>query len=157
MKTYQKYSDKSLRPILQDIVTSCKNEGIDIFDPNSVNSNYGNVIEVVDNEIETYIGTPSNEDSSFFIATLLMNKNFMTEPIKRPELRTYIISHVFVRIETVRTTYKSNFDSYLPVTGSILTELNNLGYYEPTEGKIVDEEYVDSDYVDDWVYYIEEY
>ena len=31
MRSYEKYNDKALRPILQDIVNSCEENNIDIF------------------------------------------------------------------------------------------------------------------------------
>ncbi len=153
---YLKYNDKALRPILKDIVDECEKNGLDIFDRDSVVSNYANIIEIVDGEIESYIGTPSNEDSTFFISIILINPNFMTEPIKRPELKTYRISHVYERIETIRTTYTNDYNSYLPFTIGMLEDLRSMGYYDPLDGDQTDEDYVDSDYTDDWVEDIDE-
>jgi len=156
MKQYEKYNDKALRPILQDIVDVCEQNDIDIFNPSYVDTNFEEVVEAVDGEIESYIGTPDNEDTTFFIAVLLMNKNFMTEPIKRPTLKTYKITHSFEKVNTVRETFLNEYDSYLPFTRNILNGLYRLGYYDPIEGELIDEETIDSNWSDDWVDDIEE-
>lgn len=156
MKPYQKYSDKALRPILQDIVNSCEENNIDIFNKNFVNSNFEDVVSIVDDEIESYFGTPDFEDTSFFIAVLLMNNNFMTEPIKRPKLKSYRITHVYEKVQTIQDIYVNEYDSFLPFTSSMLMDLQSMDSYDPYDGKLIDEEVVDSDYSNDWVSNIEE-
>lgn len=156
MKPYEKYNDKALRPILQDIVNSCEEEGINIFDSRYVDSNFEDVVSVVDDEIESYIGTPDFEDTSFFIAILLMNNNFMTEPIRRPKLKSYRITHVYEHVQTTQDTYVNEYDSFLPFTSSMLMDLQSMSSYDPYDGKLIDEEVVDSDYSNDWVSNIEE-
>jgi hypothetical protein len=156
MKTYEKYNDKALRPILQDIVNSCEENNIDIFNKNFVNSNFEDVVSIVDDEIESYFGTPEFEDTSFFIAVLLMNNNFMTEPIRRPKLKSYKITHIYEQVQTTQDSYVNVYDSFLPFTSSMLMDLQSMDSYVPYDGRLVDEEVVDSDYSNDWVSDIEE-
>lgn len=156
MRSYEKYNDKALRPILQDIVNSCEENNIDIFNKNFVNSNFEDVVSIVDDEIESYFGTPEFEDTSFFIAVLLMNNNFMTEPIRRPKLKSYRITHVYERFATIQETYVNEYDSFLPFTSSMLMDLQSMDSYDPYDGKLIDDEVVDSDYSNDWVSDIEE-
>lgn len=156
MKTYEKYNDKALRPILQDIVNSCEENNIDIFNKNFVNSNFEDVVSIVDDEIESYFGTPEFEDTSFFIAVLLMNNNFMTEPIRRPKLKSYKITHIYEQVQTIQDSYVNVYDSFLPFTNSMLMDLQSMDSYVPYDGRLVDEEVVDSDYSNDWVSDIEE-
>ena len=156
MKTYEKYNDKALRPILQDIVNSCEENNIDIFNKNFVNSNFEEVVSIVDDEIESYFGTPEFEDTSFFIAVLLMNNNFMTEPIRRPKLKSYKITHIYEQVQTIQDSYVNVYDSFLPFTNSMLMDLQSMDSYDPYDGRLVDEEVVDSDYSNDWVSDIEE-
>jgi len=156
MKTYEKYNDKALRPILQDIVNSCEENNIDIFNKNFVNSNFEDVVSIVDDEIESYFGTPEFEDTSFFIAVLLMNNNFMTEPIRRPKLKSYKITHIYEQVQTIQDSYVNVYDSFLPFTNSMLMDLQSMDSYDPYDGRLVDEEVVDSDYSNDWVSDIEE-
>jgi hypothetical protein len=156
MRSYEKYNDKALRPILQDIVNSCEENNIDIFNKNFVNSNFEDVVSIVDDEIESYFGTPEFEDTSFFIAVLLMNNNFMTEPIRRPKLKSYRITHVYERVATIQETYVNEYDSFLPFTSSVLMDLQSMDSYDPYDGKLIDDEVVDSDYSNDWVSDIEE-
>jgi hypothetical protein len=156
MRSYEKYNDKALRPILQDIVNSCEENNIDIFNKNFVNSNFEDVVSIVDDEIESYFGTPEFEDTSFFIAVLLMNNNFMTEPIRRPKLKSYRITHVYERVATIQETYVNEYDSFLPFTSSMLMDLQSMDSYDPYDGNLIDDEVVDSDYSNDWVSDIEE-
>jgi hypothetical protein len=156
MKSYEKYNDKALRPILQDIVNSCEENNIDIFNKNFVNSNFEDVVSIVDDEIESYFGTPEFEDTSFFIAVLLMNNNFMTEPIRRPKLKSYRITHIYEQVQTTQDTYVNEYDSFLPFTSSMLRDLQIMGSYDPYDGNLIDDEVVDSDYSNDWVSDIEE-
>lgn len=156
MRSYEKYNDKALRPILQDIVNSCEESNIDIFNKNFVNSNFEDVVSIVDDEIESYFGTPDFEDTSFFIAILLMNNNFMTEPIRRPKLKSYRITHVYEKVQTIQDIYVNEYDSFLPFTSSMLMDLQSMDSYDPYDGKLIDEEVVDSDYSNDWVSDIEE-
>lgn len=156
MRPYEKYNDKALRPILQEIVNSCEENNIDIFNKNFVDSNFEEVVSVVDDEIESYFGTPEFEDTSFFIAVLLMNNNFMTEPIRRPKLKSYRITHTHERVQTIQETYENQYDSFLPFTNTMLMDLQSLGFYDPYDGKLIDDEVVDSDYSNDWIDDIEE-
>lgn len=156
MRQYEKYNDKALRPILQDIVNSCEENNIDIFNKNFVNSNFEDVVSIVDDEIESYFGTPEFEDTSFFIAVLLMNNNFMTEPIRRPKLKSYKITHIYEQVQTIQDSYVNVYDSFLPFTNSMLMDLQSMDSYDPYDGRLVDEEVVDSDYSNDWVSDIEE-
>jgi hypothetical protein len=156
MRSYEKYNDKALRPILQDIVNSCEENNIDIFNKNFVSSNFEDVVSVVDDEIESYFGTPEFEDTSFFIAVLLMNNNFMTEPIRRPKLKSYRITHVYEKVQTIQDTYVNEYDSFLPFTSSMLMDLQSMDSYDPYDGKLIDDEVVDSEYSNDWVSDIEE-
>lgn len=156
MRSYEKYNDKALRPILQDIVNSCEENNIDIFNKNFVNSNFEDVVSIVDDEIESYFGTPDFEDTSFFIAILLMNNNFMTEPIRRPKLKSYRITHVYEKVQTIQDIYVNEYDSFLPFTSSMLMDLQSMDSYDPYDGKLIDEEVVDSEYSNDWVSDIEE-
>lgn len=156
MKPYQKYSDKSLRPILQDIVDACEYENVDIFSRDYVNGNFEEVIGIVDSELETYIGSPTFDETTYFIALLLMNKNFMTEPIRRPLLKTYRVKHVYERVSTIHDTYINDIDSFIPLTSGILNDLQSTGYYEPAEGEEDDQEVMDSEWTNDWISDIEE-
>ena len=84
-----------------------------------------------------------------------MNDDFES-PLKRPELRTFEITHVYQRVETVNYTYRNEMKSFIPLDNSILGELQSSGEYEPFEGESIDEDTVDGDYGDDWIEHIEE-
>lgn len=162
MKIYEKMNDSALRPILTDIVNAAESKGIDIFDPSVVNSQFSDVMNVVDDEIETYLGNSSYdgnstyEDSSFFISILLMNKNFMTEPIKRPKRKVYKVNHTITMSQIIYEQYENTYDSFLPLTKDMLSDLRLSGDYEPWDGDMVDSQEGDSDIIDDEVDSIEE-
>lgn len=155
-------SDSALRPILTDIVNAAESKGIDIFDPSVVNSQFSDVMNVVDDEIDTYLGVSSYaghsayEDSSFFISILLMNKNFMTEPIKRPKRKVYKVNHTITMNQTVYETYENTYDTFLPLTKDILLNLQASGDYTALEGDMVNSYIEDSEIIDDEIDSIEE-
>ena len=80
----------------------------------------------------------------------------MTEPIRRPKLKSYRITHVYERVATIQETYVNEYDSFLPFTNSMLMDLQSMDSYDPYDGNLIDDEVVDSDYSNDWVSDIEE-
>jgi hypothetical protein len=84
------------------------------------------------------------------------NPNFTTDPIKRPELKKYEVLHIVDRTINVQDTYLTNFDSYIPLTKSILIDMQSDSLYEPYEGEEINSEHMDSDWNDDWIDQINE-
>ena len=80
----------------------------------------------------------------------------MTEPIRRPKLKSYKITHIYEQVQTTQDSYVNVYDSFLPFTSSMLMDLQSMDSYVPYDGRLVDEEVVDSDYSNDWVSDIEE-
>jgi hypothetical protein len=162
MKIYEKMNDSALRPILMDIVNEAESQELDIFDPSIIDSNFSDIMDIVDGEIETYIGDSSYaghsafEDSTFFISILLMNKNFMTEPIKRPKRKVYKVNHTITMNQTVYETYENTYDTFLPLTKDILLNLQVSGDYTALEGDMVNSYIEDSEIIDDEIDSIEE-
>jgi hypothetical protein len=148
----EQYPDKALRPILVSIVESLENEGVYLDDiledyENTFTEAYG----PIESELSTYGLESEFEDITYIIYILLENPEFATEPIKRPKLRSYEITHVYERNARIQDTYLNTYNSYIPVTRDMLMDLQSEGFYEPYDGEEINSEVLDSDWVDDFV------
>lgn len=155
MKPYQKYSDRALIPILKDIVEALESNNVYLEDMDDIQNNFDDLSEIITEELNSYFDKIDFEDVTYFMAIIVNNDDF-EPPLKRPELRTFEITHVYQRVETVNYTYLNEIKSFIPIDNSILAELTNMGEYEPFEGKLIDEDTVDGDYGNDWIENIEE-
>jgi len=155
MKPYQKYSDKAIIPILQDIIESLESNNMYLEDIHDVENNFEELSEIITKELNSYLSNVDFEDVTYFMAIIIMNDNF-EPPLKRPKLKTFEITHVYQRTETVNYTYRNEMNSFIPLNKFILGELANTGEYEPFEGKLIDEDTIDGDYSDDWIENIDE-
>ena len=152
MRKIEQYPDKALRPILFNIVESLENERVYLDDlledyENTFTRAYG----PIESELETYGLESEFEDVTFIIYILLENPEFATEPIKRPKLRSYEITHIYERTDHIQETYLNTYDSYIPVTKSMLQDLQDEGFYEPYDGEEINSEVLDSDWTDDYI------
>lgn len=155
MKPYQKYSDRALIPIMKDIISAIDSQGMYMEEMSDVEDSFDELSEIITNELISYIGNVDFEDVTYFMALIIMNDNF-EPPLKKPELKTYRITHTYQRVETNNYKYQTNMNSFIPLDKSLLGELQSIGEYEPWDGDLIDEEIVDIDYSDDWIDYIEE-
>jgi hypothetical protein len=148
----EQYPDKALRPILVSIVGSLEDNGVYLED---IIEDYENEFQqsypIIESELESYGLENEFEDITYIMYIFVNNPNFTTDPIKRPELKKYEILHISDRTINVQDTYLTNFDSYIPLTKSILQDMQSDGLYEPYEGEEINTEHLDSDWVDDWV------
>ena len=158
MKPYQKYSDRSIIPIIRDIIESLESNGInmeDIVTIDDVTKNFEELSEIITKELNSYLSNVDFEDVTYFIAVIIMNNNF-EPPLKRPKLKTFEITHVYQKLETVNYTYRTEMKSFITIDESILGELQSSGEYEPSYGHPIDDDTVDEEYSDDWIERIEE-
>jgi hypothetical protein len=152
MRKIEKYPDKALRPILVSIVESLENEGVSLDDLlEDYEDNFTRAYGPIESELETYGLGSEFEDVTFIIYILLENPEFSTEPIKRPKLRSYEITHIYERTDHIQETYLNTYDSYIPVTKSMLQDLQAEGFYEPYDGEEINSEVLDSDWTDDYI------
>jgi hypothetical protein len=152
MRKIEQYPDKALRPILVSIVESLESEGVYLDDiledyENTFTRAYG----PIESELSTYGLESEFEDITYIIYILLENPEFTTEPIKRPKLRSYEITHIYERTDHIQETYLNTYDSYIPVTKSMLQDLQAEGFYEPYDGEEINSEVLDSDWTDDYI------
>ena len=155
MKPYQKYSDRALIPILKDIIEALESNDMYLEDMDDVDHNFDELSEIITDELTSYLSNVEFEDITYFIALIIMNDDF-EPPLKRPELKTYRITHIYQKVETVNYKYQTDMTSFIPLDNSILGELQSSGEYEPWDGDLIDENNVDSDYSEDWIDDIEE-
>ena len=154
MKPYQKYSDKALIPILKDIIEALESNDMYLEDMDDVDHNFDELSEIITDELTSYLSNVEFEDITYFIALIIMNDDF-EPPLKRPVLKTYRITHIYQKVETVNYKYQTDMTSFIPLDNSILGELQSSGEYEPWDGNLIDENFVDSDYSEDWIENIE--
>ena len=155
MKSYQKYSDRALIPILKDIIEALESNDMYLEDMDDVDHNFDELSEIITDELTSYLSNVEFEDVTYFMALIIMNDNF-EPPLKRPELKTYRITHIYQKVETINYKYQTDMTSFIPLDNSILGELQSSGEYEPWDGDLIDENNVDSDYSEDWIDDIEE-
>ena len=155
MKPYQKYPDKVLIPIIKDIIESLESNNMYLEDMSDVDHNFDVLSDIITKELNGYLSNVEFEDVTYFIALIIMNDDF-EPPLKRPESKTYRITHTYQRVETINYTYRTDMTSFIPLDNSILGELQSSGEYEPWDGDLIDEDNVDIDYSDDWIDDIEE-
>ena len=155
MKSYQKYSDRALIPILKDIIEALESNDMYLEDMDDVDHNFDELSEIITDELTSYLSNVEFEDITYFIALIIMNDDF-EPPLKRPVLKTYRITHIYQKVETVNYKYQTDMTSFIPLDDSILGELQSSGEYEPWDGDLIDEDNIDSDYSEDWIDDIEE-
>jgi hypothetical protein len=148
----EQYPDKAIRPILLSIVESLESWRVFIAD---MREDYENEFQqsypIIKSELESYGLENEFEDVTYIMYLFINNPNFTTEPIKRPELKKYEVIHSVDKSIRVQDTYLSNFDSYIPLTKSILQDMQSDSLYEPYDGEEIDSEHMDSDWNDDWI------
>lgn len=155
MKPYQKYSDKALIPILKNIIEALESQNMYMEEMSDIEGSFDELSYILTQELNSYLSDVDFEDITYFMALIIMNDNF-NPPLKRPELKTYQITHTYQRVDTVNYNYRTNMESYIPLDSSLLNELRSEGYYEPFDGDLIDEDVIDTDYTDDWIEDIEE-
>jgi hypothetical protein len=152
MRKIEQYPDKALRPILVSIVESLEKKGVSLDDLlEDYEDNFTISYDPIVSELETYGLESEFEDVTYIIYILLENPEFTTEPIKRPKLRSYEITHIYERTDHIQETYLNTYDSYIPVTKSMLQDLQAEGFYEPYDGEEINSEVLDSDWTDDYI------
>ena len=113
MRKIEQYPDKALRPILVSIVESLEKEGVSLDDLlEDYEDNFTISYDPIVSELETYGLESEFEDVTYIIYILLENPEFTTEPIKRPKLRSYEITHVYERTAYIQETYLNTYNSY---------------------------------------------
>jgi hypothetical protein len=117
-------------------------EGVDLFNDIEIFEYIG----LFDNDLKYFsIKIDDEEDFSYFVSLLRLNPNFETSPIIRPTLDEYSVDYIIDESLYKVTTYNHMVKSYLPITNNILRGMEDNDMIYMWEGRIVDEEYLESD------------
>ncbi len=149
MKNYTKYSDKNLIPILKNIIEELNSKNIHIETMDDVEDDFDQITNIITNELNSYITYVDFEDVSYFISLILINDDF-DSPLKKPELKTYRVQHIYKTSEVIGYTYQNDIKSFIPIN-LIIGDLQDNGYYEPFDGDMIDKETIDTDWIDDYI------
>jgi hypothetical protein len=142
MKQYLNLSDNVLKKIIQLLLDALEEEGVDLFNDIEIFEYIG----LFDNDLKYFsIKIDDEEDFTYFVSLLRLNPNFETSPIIRPTLDEYSVDYIIDESLYKVTTYNHMVKSYLPITNNILRGMEDNDMIYMWEGRIVDEEYLESD------------
>jgi len=142
MKQYLNLSDNVLKKIIQLLLDALEEEGVDLFNDIEIFEYIG----LFENDLKYFsIKIDDEEDFSYFVSLLRLNPNFETSPIIRPTLDEYSVDYIIDESLYKRTTYNHMVKSYLPITNRVLQGMEENDMIYMWDGKIVDEEYLESD------------
>ena len=142
MKQYLNLSDNVLKKIIQLLLDALEEEGVDLFNDIEIFEYIG----LFENDLKYFsIKIDDEEDFTYFVSLLRLNPNFETSPIIRPTLDEYSVDYIIDESLYKVTTYNHMVKSYLPITNNIIRGMEDNDMIYMWEGKIVDEEYLESD------------
>lgn len=150
MTDYTKLPDNVLRLIIINLKNDLEDNGVDI-DNNIFDASN---LSIIDDTLQYFNIKPSDtEDYSFFIALCGLNNNLSDKntPIKKPKLEQYEVQHSEDITVWKTIVYSQTIPSYVPLTRSILQDLQYDGMYDYWDGRIVDEQTNDTETTDSTV------
>jgi hypothetical protein len=152
MTDYTKLPDNVLRLITNNLKNDLEDNGIDIAD--NYNIFDPSTLSIIDDTLQYFNIKPSDtEDYSFFIALCRLNGNLSNKniPIKKPKLEQYEVQHSEDVTVWKTVVYSQTIPSYIPLTRSILQDLESESMYDYWDGRIVDEQTNDTETTDSTV------
>jgi hypothetical protein len=150
MTDYTKLPDNVLRLIITNLKNDLEDNGVDI-DNNIFDASN---LSIIDDTLQYFNIKPSDtEDYSFFIALCGLNNDLSDKntPIKKPKLEQYEVQHSEDITVWKTIVYSQTIPSYVPLTRSILQDLQYEGMYDYWDGRIVDEQTNDTETTDSTV------
>jgi hypothetical protein len=142
MKQYLNLPDAILKKIIRLLLDALEEEGVDLFNDEEIFEYIG----LFNNDLKFFsIEIDDEEDFTYFVSLLRLNPNFETSPIIRPTLNEYSVDYIIDESLYKVTTYNHMVKSYLPITNNILRGMEDNDMIYMWEGRIVDEEYLESD------------
>ena len=141
MKQYLNLSDAILKKIIRLLLNGLEEEGVDLYNDIEIFEYIG----LFENDLKYFsIKIDDKEDFTYFVSLLRLNPNFETSPIIRPTLDEYSVDYIVDESVYKRTIYNHIIKSYLPITTRIIQGMEDNDMIYMWEGRIVDEEYLDS-------------
>ena len=148
----EKLPDGILLSILEEISDRIDEGEIDIENPFEQNN-----LDALDSLI-SYFGVKDMEipEYSFLLGLYKLNPNFQNEPLKRPELKTYLVRNTETVTEWKTYFYDSEVKSYLPIGKQEIYELESSQLFTYFDGKLVNEDLDDSEVTDSGIDFIKQ-
>lgn len=152
MTDYTKLPDNVLRLLITDLKNDLEENDIDIND--AYHAFEGRTLVTIDEVLQYFnIKVSDIEDYSYFIALCMLNDDVSDKntPIKKPKLNNYEVQHTEDVTVWKTIVYSQTIPSYIPLTRSMLQDLESENMYEYWDGRVVQEEVNDSEITDSTV------
>jgi hypothetical protein len=141
MTDYTKLPDNVLRLLITNLKNDLEENDIDIND--SYHTFETSTLSTIDGTLQYFnIKVSEIEEYSYFIALCMLNDDVSDKiiPIKKPKLNNYEVQHTENVTVWKTIVYSQTIPSYIPLTRSMLLDLESENMYEYWDGRIVDEE-----------------
>jgi hypothetical protein len=152
MTDYTKLPDNVLRLIITNLKNDLEENNIDISDDYHTFETL--TLSAIDETLQYFnIKVSDVEDYSYFIALCMLNDDVSDKntPIKKPKLNNYEVQHTENVTVWKTLVYSQTIPSYIPLTRSMLQDLESESMYEYWDGRIVNEETNDMETTDSTV------
>jgi hypothetical protein len=152
MTDYTKLPDNVLRLLITDLKNDLEENDIDIND--DYHTFETSTLTTIDETLQYFnIKVSDVEDYSYFIALCMLNDGVSDKntPIKKPKLNNYEVQHTEDVTVWKTVVYSQTIPSYIPLTRSMLQDLESESMYEYWDGRVVREEVNDSEVTDSTV------
>lgn len=148
----EKLPDGILLSILEEISDRIDDGEIDIENPFEQDN-----LNALDS-LMSYFGVKNMQipEYSFFLGLYKLNPNFQNEPLKRPELKTYLVRHTESTREWRTYYYDNQVTSYLPIDRQDVYSLEESDLFLYYEGDIVNKTVDDSEITDAGIDFIKQ-
>jgi hypothetical protein len=152
MTNYTNLPDNVLRLIITNLKNDLDENDIDISD--DYHTFETSTLTTIDETLQYFnIKVSDVEDYSYFIALCMLNDDVSDKntPIKKPKLNNYEVQHSENITVWKTLVYSQTIPSYIPLTRSMLQDLESENMYEYWDGRVVQEEVNDSETTDSTV------
>jgi hypothetical protein len=152
MTNYTNLPDNVLRLIITNLKNDLDENDIDISD--DYHTFETSTLTTIDETLQYFnIKVSDVEDYSYFIALCMLNDDVSDKntPIKKPKLNNYEVQHSENITVWKTLVYSQTIPSYIPLTRSMLQDLESENMYEYWDGRIVQEEVNDTETTDSTV------
>jgi len=152
MTDYINLPDNVLRLIITNLKNDLEENNIDIT--HDYHTFESSTLVTIDETLQYFnIKVSDVEDYSYFIALCMLNDDVSDKntPIKKPKLNNYEVQHNENVTVWKTITYAQTIPSYIPLTRSMLQDLESENMYEYWDGRIVYEDVDDTETTDSTV------
>jgi hypothetical protein len=152
MTDYINLPDNVLRLIITNLKNDLEENNIDIT--HDYHTFESSTLSTIDDTLQYFnIKVSDVEDYSYFIALCMLNDDVSDKntTIKKPKLNNYEVQHNENVTVWKTITYTQTIPSYIPLTRSMLQDLESENMYEYWDGRVVYEDVDDTETTDSTV------